>query len=323
MLLTALLVAGPIYLTWWSSNLPMFPRMPNVGNQNLDWGAVLSMRDNAEALRHYLIHDLLPPFLHIVQLPDNSHFYYGGQTPLILGYMLPTFFLGIFQGLWRWRVAGSLLLLWVALTVAGNSLLIEGANTWSARFMVVLPVLALLMALGLRFTLPLLKINVGRFIPQMPVAGQKWGWVGLTVLVLALAALQPIYYFRDHLPIYNEQVRPFIDPIDALDRARSLPPDTTVILVTDALPYTDRFFTLTNFWNFYPLMVILKSAELTPEYLSGLAAGGYAIFITPDNSTAPELLRSTFANIQGPQYSPFNVPLDRQYALYYLPRRTS
>jgi 4-amino-4-deoxy-L-arabinose transferase-like glycosyltransferase len=322
MLLTALLVALPLYAVLATWNFSFSPRMDATGATGLDWGAILSLADGAAALRHYIDANLLPPLMHLIQRPDTSHFYYGGDTALILVYMLPLFFLGLFHAIWRWRVAGVLTLLWVALTIFGNSLLQEVANAWSARFMVVFPALALLMALGLRYTLPLLKFNLGGFIPGISGIGWKAQGIGLAILTLGLAVPQPLYYFRDHLPIYNVQIRPYYDHVDAFDRGRLLPPDTILIFVTDDAVYTDHFYTLSSFWSYHPLTIVLKSAELTPEYLEGLSAGGYGFFIDPDNAMAPGLLRAYFGDVEGPVVSPYNVPLERQYVLYYLPART-
>jgi len=323
MLLIALLVAGPIFLTWLWWKLPIFPRLVEFGSPTLDWGAILSLRDGGLAWQNYLNNNLLPPFLHLIQRPDTSYFYYGGETPLILGFMLPAFFLGLVHALWRWRVAGSLLLIWVALTVLGNSLLIEVANTWSARYMVVLPALALLMALGLRFTFPLLSPRA--FQPDdtqqrviYPSGRLRWaGWL-MGAGVLAMVALQPLYYFGYHLPYYNQQIRPYYDHIDAFYRARLLPPDTPVIFVSDEPVPTDQFYTLGAFWNFYPLMTVLTSKEFTANYVGGLLAQRPAFFIEPMNTDAPAVLRAAFGDdaVEGPIPSPYNVPLNRQYALY-------
>jgi hypothetical protein len=319
-------VAGPIFLTWWSWNLPLLPRMSQAGSQKLDWGEVLSLRDSGAALQRYLNNNLLPPFLHIIQRVDTSYFYYGGETPLILGFMLPTFFLGIVHALWRWRIAGSLLLLWVALTLLGNSLLNERANTWSARYMVVLPVLALLMALGLRFTAPLLLTGLFQWAETrfMGLSAPLLRWAAAGLLgtgVVVMAALQIHYYFAVHLPFYNGQIRPDYDHIDAFYRTRLLPADTSIVFVAASGVPTPQLDTLGAFWDFQPRITVVTPAEFTPNYVSRLPASGLAFYVAPHSTTVPALLRMQLDGVEGALYSPFNVPQDKQYALYYVPPR--
>jgi 4-amino-4-deoxy-L-arabinose transferase-like glycosyltransferase len=326
LLLTAVIVALPMYSAWASWGFSFSPRMDEMGSTGLDWGAILSLINGAAALQTYLSKNLIPPLLHLVHLPDTSGFYYGGDTALILGYLQPLFFLGIFHALWRWRIAGVMPLLWIALTVFGNSLLLPVMTAWPPRFQVVFPAIAVLIAVGLRYSLPMFtplwsanaspeRVNTRRrFKPHVWLAG---------IGVIALAMLQPLYYFRDHLPVYNVQVRPYYDHIDAYDRARLLPPDTAMVFLTDDIVFVDHIHTLAAFWDFHPAMNVIDSVAFTPDYLAALPPEGQAFFIDPHNALAPGLLRATFGDrMEGPQFSPYNVPLSRQYALYYLPPRT-
>jgi 4-amino-4-deoxy-L-arabinose transferase-like glycosyltransferase len=321
-LMTALFISVPLYITWASWNLPFISRLTEVGSQQLDWATILAFKDGGVALRGYLEQNLLPTFLHIIQRVDTSQFYYGGETALILGYLLPVFFLGIFHILWRWRTSAVLLLLWLALTVLGNSLINPQQNTWSARYMVVLPALALLMAVGIRYTVHLLFWGVFQNRDKLSSSvnivlqlAYKFVWI----LIVGLALLQPMYYFGYHLPFYNKQIRiDSLDYIDLIYRVRLLPLTTSVIAVTDRAiePAIDHELRL--FWNFdTPVMRVMPS-EFTVVYLSQLPPGAYAFFMDPQNTASPELLYNHFSGISGPLWSPYNVPVENQYMLYYV-----
>ncbi len=310
---TGILIAAPLYIVLASWGFAFTPRMDQVADRQLNWTSIISLTDGGAALKHYFNDNLLPPILHIIQRTDTSRLYYGGETPLILGFMLPTFFLGVFHAVWRWRVAGSLVLLWVVLVIAGNSLLSPIENTFSVRYMVVFPALALLMAMGIRFTIPVL---LGRSQLDSRFSWRSvYGGLMLTVAGL-LALLQVIYYFRDHLPFYNEQIRPPGDYIDVFFRARALPADTPIFIITDNGVYLPHYDLLGKFWDFHPHITVLAPSDLAGDDLRAFAPGEYAFFIDPDDQETLRSLTAYFASVEGPLWSPYDVPSDKQYVEY-------
>lgn len=148
-----------------------------------------------------------------------------GIPPLILSHFVPLFLLGVGHALSRPRPSGMLLLLWVALTILGNSTILQSA--WSARFVVVFPALVIFMAVGLIYTVPLL--------PQMRPPVMKRAGV---VLVGMIVVLQAIYYFHDHLPIYHRQISGGLGQYDILFRTLDLPAGSRVLALNpDQLHY--------------------------------------------------------------------------------------
>lgn len=316
----ALLIAAPLYITWAVWQLPFTPRLADVGSHQLDWAAILSLRDGGGALHDYLEQNLLPPLLHLIQRADTSRLHYGGDTPLILGYLLPVFFLGIFHTLWRWRTIAVLPLLWLALALLGNSLLNPVQNTWSARYLVLLPALALFIAVGFRYTLDLVLPSVSHrgshphtWRSRALALGRRGSWA----LMFGLAFLQPVYYFAHHLPYYNRQIRgESLDYIDLIYRVRGLPPDVTVIAVTGDVVDQTADDDLRLFWRFETWVTLITPPDFTADYLNSLPPGRYAFFMDSRIERATRLLRSLFPNLSGPHRSPYNVPLEHQFDLY-------
>lgn len=319
-LMVALLIAAPLYVTWASWQLPFAPRMAEVGDSQLNWRAIITLNNGGLALREYLERNVLPPLLHIIQRVDTSNFYYGGETPLILGYLLPAFFLGLFHALWRWRIAGILPLLWLVLAIVGNSLLTPLENTWSARYLVMFSALVLLIAVGFRFTIPLLfagAVPEPDNLPLKRTTGSQVVYAFICGVIVVMALLQPVYYFGYHIPYYNQQIRrDSLDHIDLFYRARSLPRGTTLIAVTERDVYQHQYDVLRTFWDFDATVAVIAPADFTVDYLTALPTGAYAFFLEPENDTALNLLQSRFPDVVGPLFSPYNLPLANQYVLY-------
>jgi 4-amino-4-deoxy-L-arabinose transferase-like glycosyltransferase len=296
---TALMVALPIYYLLIGKNTPIMPRL----NQ-MTIAPVYLSSERVGNILEYWEKSIKPPLLHFVHRPDDSRFFYGGETPMILSYLVPFFMLGIFVALWRLRMVGALLIIWVIGTILGNSLIVQ--STWTARFVVVFPAVALLIAAGIRFTLPLL----------WPFSTPRRGLLALAALILMLP--QVIYYFAAHIPIYNEQVRPFTDHIDVMYRARSLAPDTSIYLIYNkSVVYVPHYETLKPFWKFYRRFYVRPADKLTFLLLQDLPRDvNYAFFVEPGDAATISWLHQNFALSQ-PRYSPYNVPWDKQYVLLY------
>jgi 4-amino-4-deoxy-L-arabinose transferase-like glycosyltransferase len=299
----ALLIGAPVYYTLLSWNIPFTMRLRNQG-LNVDYWADLLLSSADEGrLAHYWRTQLSPPLQHFISLPDDSHFYYGGNTALVLPFMLPFFALGLATAFRRFP-AGSLLFLWLLLTALGNSLISD--NAWSARFVVAFPALAILLALGLKPILTVLERSRHRI--------ERYAVV---ILVSVLGSAQIVYYFGPHLALYNRQIRPEAhDQQDIVFRARDFRPGTKVYLVTDD---PDIFapvpIFLSQFWG-----LNIELVFTTPENFAAGAMiwGGtdYAFFVENDDRATLALLHERFGLKDG-TFSPYNVPPDKQYMLLY------
>jgi 4-amino-4-deoxy-L-arabinose transferase-like glycosyltransferase len=299
MALATLLVAMPVYYLLIGKTSPVMPRL-----DDLTIARVYFSPERVSTVAEFYEKSLKPPLLHFIYTPDDSHFFYAGETGMILVYVVPAFMLGIFVALWRLRFVGALLLVWVVGTIVGNSLIVQ--STWTARFVVVFPAVALLVVAGIRYTLPLL-----------------WPFSRSSTTVTVLAALaftlpQTVYYFGPHLTAYNRQVRPFRDHIDVMYRIRGLLPNIYVYVIhsksTFFMPHLE---TLTDFWNIPQVVTVLDATPDTYKLIESLPRGfDYAFFVEPDDSNTITLLHQQFALSQ-PRYSPYNVPQDKQYVMLF------
>ncbi len=299
-LVTAALIAAPVYYTLYAHHKPFSPRMDIVGVGGSYWMRAIASGGGQTAQDH-----LLTPFLTFVYLPEQA-LYYGGQHPMILEVFVPLFLLGIAYALWRWRGPGILLLSWIALTCVGNSLMAYSAIY--ARYVVVFPALALLMALGLRAVVPLI-------LPTWLNA--RLGAVLMSGAALAIAAIQIGFYFGPHLQFYNQQIRPIPDDEDALFRSVPFPPGTMIHLVTDEKIADSYVYGLLGYLADHLTVAIIHPNELTPEFFASLPRSvDHAFYVEPLDTATPPLLAQHFT-LQPPAYSPFNVPREKQYVLYY------
>jgi hypothetical protein len=310
--LTFLLMTFPIYYTLLGLGAPLAERFHVSGLDSRYWNNVIAGTSDVFTLENYLTH-FKAPFLFYVSTPDSS-VYYGGQTPLILTSIVPIFLLGVFYALWRLRSPGMvLLLLWVLSVTLGNSLLVGSAV--SSRYLVVFPPLALLIAVGIRYVLPLIPLP--KLQPRY-----AYGLVGGLVAVLAVGQIG--YYFGPHLEIYQIQSRldwgqqPIKDIYDVALRAVDLPKGTKIHVIDD--PQADAGLgneVLSYMADDAYVMDGLLPRQLTPTYLANLTPlTDHAFFITPNDSETLAILRDYFV-LEDPVSSPYPMPPGTQYILYY------
>jgi hypothetical protein len=245
-----------------------------------------------------------------VNLPESSLFYGGGQ-PLLLGYLVPAFLLGVCYALWRLRSPGTLLLvIWLLLASLGNTLMVT--STHSPRYVVVFPALALLVAVGVRYILPLAGLTR---LPPKP----RYALVGALAATLAIG--QAAYYFGPHLDRFRYDFwfnRNSPDGQDVAFRSAGFPMGTQVHVITQQ-PYMTlpEDAAILNFLSDGVLLEHFHSRDINPEMLNRLPLyADHAFFIEPDDMNTLYLLRQFF-RLDGPLFSPWNVPMGRQFILYY------
>jgi hypothetical protein len=301
-LITAVLITAPIYYTQYAHRTPFASRMDIVGVGGSYWMRVVNLEGGQSIENH-----LLMPFLTFVHMPEQA-LYYAGEHPMILEIFVPLFLLGLTYALWRWRGAGMLLLLWVLLTWAGNSLMTYSAIY--ARYVVVMPALALLMALGLHTIVPLLV--PARLTTRL-----------MTAAVLVVALVQTIFYFGPHLQYYNVQIRPRPDEEDVIFRSVPFPPGTMIHIIAYQPVAASYLFGVLGYLSDHLTLRLITPPEVTPEFLASLPRSvDHAFFVEPSDTTTPSLLAQHFM-LQPPTQSPFNLPVQKQYILYYAARETT
>jgi hypothetical protein len=171
-----------------------------------------------------------------------------------------------------------------------------------ARFVVVFPAIVILVVFGLWHV----------------AMRQKWI---MLLLALLLVVLQTRYYFGEHLDVYNEQRRQFLDYQDAMFRAAELPEGAQVCFIAETSP---DLIMLTNMRDY--LAPSLNICQLTPQevnatYLDALKSSPRAFFVDPQDMKSVDNLYAHFgASLVGPLSSPYDtVPPNRQYDLYLAP----
>jgi hypothetical protein len=259
---------------------------------------------------------LYESFIIHVSIPEWQ-LYYGGKTAFILAFLVPFFFVGVVYSLYqmispRRFQATSLILMWLAATWLGNSLLQE--SRISARYVVEFPALMIVIALGMICTADTL----------FPKDRQKQKRL-LAVMISAVMVLQVNYFFNIHLPVLNDQFRNDkrdLDTDDALFRSVDFPPETRVIIVGELVMNQVDARKLMRFMNPEILVTTMHYDDLMGVFLRDLDLNyDHAFFIDPDHSVVLKLLKIYFPDIQGPQYSSFDLPEDKQFMLYYAAAR--
>ncbi|MCZ7540168.1 MAG: glycosyltransferase family 39 protein [Anaerolineae bacterium] len=309
-LVAFVIIAAPVYITLATGDHPLLDRLDKAELDDLYWDSGREPDTPGARLARFR-HSLL----HYVNSPENTlyhyYLYYGGEHALVLSYAVPALLLGGVFAAWRWRTPGVLPLVWLLGTSAGNALLVESAVT--ARYVVVFPALALLIALGVSDLLALLWPRRWPRAVQTALA---------LILALALAVPGATYYFGPFLETFNVEVRQHVayDVEDALLRAADSPPGTHVYLLVDgpALPQSDAQ-RLLNF-----LADDLQATVSTPDEFTAMLDAlprdaDLAIFFPPGDNTTLARLTEAF----GPRPvtgSPHDVvPAGKALWLFYVP----
>ncbi|MEQ8672459.1 MAG: glycosyltransferase family 39 protein [Aggregatilineales bacterium] len=320
----AFLVILPLMMmlgAWQSAYIPRSESQALSGNS---WKNALATHDVAIILNTYWTDKLQPAIEHIISTPDTSEFYYGGNTALILPMLLPAFFVGVVYVVWRRRVETLILPAVIILAVFGNSL-IENPG-WTPRYVVAFPALCLLIAVGVRVLwryVSTLSVPSGGRMRQ-PIASfgaflgiNSTGWIAPTLLI-TLSLLSLTYYFFPHMTSYNQQIRTFNDHQDVGWRVNDLPEGTHVYLFTIDYVFLPHYSGMENFWK-RPLnitLVVDGQINFSLEEVSRQVP--IALFVMAEDAYLISDLDFLFG-LPEPQYSPYNVPIERQYILYYLP----
>lgn len=308
--LAALLIALPTFgmMLFWRA--PLTPRLVDEAVAGDFWRELLLGDNGLQQLFVYLNERLLPPVAHILWQPEAGLFY-AGETALILPPLIPFFLIGVIALLRRPQV-GGLFLIWMALVIVGNSLI--QTNAWTARFVVVLPALVMVIAPGIdaAWTWVQSIADDARSTRRIERV-----FVGI-MLVMMLG--QVFYYYVVHLPVYNRQLRPDPDFIDAAYRTADLPERVHAYLLTNDTVLTYQLDTVLRLRESENTLRVIAPFDFPYQQTNRLPPGQTVAFFIEDGDIATYLnLQRAFGSalVRG-QPSPYNVPADRQFALYLL-----
>jgi 4-amino-4-deoxy-L-arabinose transferase-like glycosyltransferase len=281
--LAALVIAAaPIYYTLIATNRPLFARMTynDAGLAGSYWEELQVPENMEDHIRWHV----LPPFQVYVFQVDSTMFY-GGNTGLILPFVVPAFLLGAAYALWRWRAMGTLLLLmWVLGTSVGNTLLVDSAG--SPRYAMVFPALMMVVAVGIRYTIPLIIRN-GRW--------QTWA---IALVGIGLALAQVNYYFSQHLPMYNREFRAMNatpDGYDAALRSLEFPVGTNIHIIAPGPVNQIEAIGLIGLYRGDVYLDTITPDEVTEAYIDDLSCRvDHAFFVEAGDFGTLSILRKHF-----------------------------
>lgn len=345
-LVTLVVVILPVYFTMWYTGAPFGSRMNESQTDTSVFGRAFRNELNPSE-QAALGRRLSDPFLVYVFNPDGTGEFYSGEEPMVLRIFVPIFLLGVFHSVWRMKSATTLLVPALIGASAGNILI---ANPMMYhRYIMVMPAVAILVAIGLRCTLPMLNPFARRertagedgesaasAVPMRP----RWvnAAAGLTFALTGIIAATQVYYYFNHLvPEHNISARnskPYRDGSDAVIRALGLPDinfNATHMYILDRFsPDVHVPRHLVGFFHgmtIYPLEA-LATTDLDQAYYDSLPRDRtYLFFVEPaDTRTIAELNRSFYT--EGPFYTDYDdMPVNKAYILFiarmednYLPR---
>lgn len=295
-LIPMVIISAPFYRMVIAKGLPLVGRFEAEGVQT----SLIERLSSPDTREQYIKGHLQPAFQHVILIPDSAT-YYMGDKPLLLGFMLPFFFLGILYSVSRWRHPNFVLVIWTAGGIFGNSLLDDSHQT--TRFVPMFPALILLCAVGLVYGMGWL-LNEGPFQNRLVV--------GVAALLMALNAT---YYFGEHLERFNQQT-PRRNLTDAALRVAELPAGTEAIVLDGWNP---RYFRdLLDFWGGDVIMTMIDPEAFSDAYLMNLFPDRqYAFLILPHHQDELARLQRHFI-LEPPQITQERRYLtpDHAYILY-------
>lgn len=309
---SAILVASPYYYTAYMTENSGTPRFDSEGIRLYYLRKEISEEGLIEPLRRHWQEGQGRAVYHTIYSPDESKFYYGGNTAIIPWYVVPFYLMGLFYLLWRCRSGGALIWFWIVGGLVGIGLLVSPG--WTARFVALFPAMAVGIAAGMRYPLEMIWPERGR---------KLLAFITLSLVVVTGAA-QLWHYYGDHMTLYNRQVRMQMhDFASAQEVAAELAPNALLIYIADQMVYTpvlDYHIALR-----YPDMnyLVWRYDELNQAKLAELPLDRPLAFAFEPNAYYPDKIWEVMQEfpLAGPYYSRYpSIPVDRQYEVYlYIP----
>lgn len=311
LVLAAVIVALPAYYVSTANGTPLAGRLEQSGfDVTLAQDVLAGNRPPEDLLNH-----ILTPFLLYINRPDSAG-YYGGDQALLLTGIAPLALLGAAFVLSHPRRPAIVILLCI-LAVSGGNILLKLPSV-AARYVIAMPMLALLVAVGLRETTRLLAAQMGK--PALARGLRVAMWLALPLL----AIVQLTYYFGSHLDRFNEQNREqklYGDVVDVALRAHDLPTGTHAFIIGEPQPDSNVPAHFLDFLGGGQILGTLAPSQVTPRFLADLPTDRpYAFFVEADDAHTLRLLLEFFV-LQPARISPYfaDIEADKRYVLYYAP----
>ena len=328
LLLALLSLALPVYYTWGMGNNALTPRLEAMRAPE-QREMIGSERNSEDMRRDSFIGQLQMPLRGLIQIRDTSWFY-GGSQGFILLPLAPFFLLGLGLCMWRLRSPGGAMLFWWLMAVVfGNALIADPIS--APRYLVLVPALALLIALGAVYAWAALVETLSatriRHIALWPHRNMLAAGLGLT-----LALVQAVYYFGIHQPNfymdqfyhdYDTNGLRTVDVEDAMMRAVTLPTNTQAHIVSRNLIWEINMNTLVSFYRREGEVSIrhVFPDDFDDSYLRSLSPfHNHAFFLEPQDGESFQRLVALVPLEREVQFSDSLIPAERQFLLYYTPR---
>jgi 4-amino-4-deoxy-L-arabinose transferase-like glycosyltransferase len=305
--LAGALVALPVYYAVSLHGSDFSPRFNEMGRISY----LLSLFEDGltPEEEHQIRSALTLPLLVYTYQHDLLLEHYGGRGGMVSPPLIPLLLLGAAWLIWRIRYPAFVLLLALIGASVGNMLVADGAQY--ARFVVIMPIVPIVMAVGLYETLRLFNLLQSRAL-----------LIGLGVVA---AAWQIYFLFGIHLPFYNEQRRYHMggrDYFDSVLLTPELPPNTEMYIL-DPVEVIDygRAARLRDFVAGMPItqpMYPLQAPSLSTFDPALLPRDrNYAFFVAPGDRVTQLKILAAFPDIQPPRYSQYPIPAWDEYVLLY------
>ncbi len=317
------LVALPLYILWQIWGFRFTPRLEDMFISESEREALLS-GDLLQQL-HASTERFITALWTYTQRPPGDWFY-SGDTGLVTAPVLPFFLAGCWSAVWglfqskiQWQPGMILILVWLVAAAIGNSLLHNISET--ARYVVVFPVIALVLAVGIRILIVLL-------VPDMRLPFLHHRVPGLPIIALLsigtlLAIAQVYYYFGIHVKGYNQRFAEVQGFDDVLWRLGTLPPSSHAHLVFIHTPHLEDY-NVTSLLAFHQRQHDIQYSfvapdELTIAYLQDITPHNHHAFFVRTTDTTILRLMEVCCRQYGPVYSTRPIKREYQYALYLIP----
>jgi 4-amino-4-deoxy-L-arabinose transferase-like glycosyltransferase len=286
---------APLYVVWAAQDAPLLPRMDEMRISDV-----------------HILESLAPATwqrLHaLVWGPESGWFYFEPLLPPWIALLGVAGALWCVAAVWRSgqiaaRAGAIMLLLWLLATAGGNALM---RDLWWARYVVVLPCVALLVALAVR---TLIDRLTARAITRVVLIVALCGGIGGVHLG---------DYFGRFQPWYDAHGRAQPDVEEAVLRALTLPRNTQVLIVAPSYYFSSNISTILVFWGRRDLRVtIVQPQDFTAAALPTLLLPTMraAFFISPYDLPSLRVLRGAYGVLL-PRLGRAPVPADRLLLLY-------
>ncbi|MDX2163332.1 MAG: glycosyltransferase family 39 protein [bacterium] len=323
-LVIGVIMAVPVYYNLMAYNQLAAARLDHSTSLRTEWLPLLSDGLQPGDIEQMLTW-ALTPFAFFVSAREYSDFW-GGPYALLHPLMVPLFLMGVFYCLWRLRSPLNVFPLYVVLTGLGSALML---NKWGApRYVIVLPVLAFLIAIGIRYGLALLIPEKATFAPKQSPFRLRPGHA-LIGLAAAVVIFHPLYYFTHHLAVFNHRLqtsRAYPDMFDAVERAAFRYDTRSTQLIMVSYEPADVNVSLGIFDFFVAdadrpnAPMILSSRVIDQPFFDALPRDrNYLFMVEPGLNDVTALIVRNFARTFPPEPSHRVLLPAKQFWAYYVP----